>query len=121
MLPYQAIETPWRPYMPVFLTTGVGLSLTLAAGIMFWVRLFDTVVELLLGVPSDHKASRFGRRRTWMALTALGFFGFVPGAADMVAGEAPLRTIYALPSCLAGLIGLLALRRIAPAQCRSVS
>jgi hypothetical protein len=51
------------------------------------------------------------------ALTALAFIGFLPGAAHGL-GETTLRAIYALPSCL---IGLLALRRIAPTQCRSVS
>lgn len=54
------------------------------------------------------------------ALTALAFIGFLPGAVHGP-GETALRAIYALPSCLAGLIGLLALRRVAPAQCRSVS
>jgi Na+/melibiose symporter-like transporter len=69
MLVYQAIETPWRLYMPVFLTTGVGLSLTATAGLMLWIRMFDTVIEPLLGIASDNHASRFGRRRPWMAFS----------------------------------------------------
>lgn len=69
MLVYQAIETPWRLYMPAFMTTSVGLSLTAVAGLMFWIRLFDAVFEPLLGFASDRKAGRFGRRRPWIALS----------------------------------------------------
>ncbi|CAN5406330.1 MFS transporter [soil metagenome] len=66
MIVFQAIEVPWRIYMPAFLVAHVGLSLAAVAALMFWIRLLDTVADPCVGIASDRIATRFGRRRPWM-------------------------------------------------------
>lgn len=66
MFVFQAVEVPWRVYMPAFLTQGIGLSLAAVAALLFWVRVVDTLADPVIGFLSDRTATPIGRRRPWM-------------------------------------------------------
>lgn len=62
----QAMELPWRLFLPAFLTAHVGLSLGSVAGLLMWIRFFDVVADPVVGWLSDHIPTPMGRRRFWM-------------------------------------------------------
>jgi Na+/melibiose symporter-like transporter len=63
----QAIEIPWRVYLPSFLTGSLGLGLAGVGALLAAVRLFDVGFDLFVGWASDRWPTRFGRRKPWMA------------------------------------------------------
>jgi len=63
----QAIEIPWRVYLPAFLTGTLGFPLAAIGTLLAAVRLFDTGLDLFVGWASDRWPTRFGRRKPWMA------------------------------------------------------
>lgn len=70
MLIMQAIEVPWRTYLPSLFATKLGLSLGAVGGLLMAVRVFDTVVEPVVAWASDRFSTRWGQRRPWMAAGA---------------------------------------------------
>lgn len=63
-------------YLLFFLTEVVGLSPTLAGGVLLIGRIWDAANDPLIGWMSDRTRSRWGRRYPWLVLGALplGFF-----------------------------------------------
>lgn len=67
VLMIQAIEIPWRVYLPAVLTQNLGYGLAVIGTLLFAIRLFDTFFDLAVGWASDRWPTRFGRRKPWMA------------------------------------------------------
>ncbi len=66
----QAIEIPWRTYLPSLFATKFGLSLGAVGALMMAIRLFDGVAEPAIAWASDRFPTRWGLRRPWMAAGA---------------------------------------------------
>lgn len=66
VLVFQALELPWRVFLPVFFSETLGLQLAAVAALMMWIRLFDMVADPLVGWASDRFATPWGLRRPWM-------------------------------------------------------
>lgn len=61
-----------------YCTNVLGLSAFVAGQILFWVRAYDLVADLVIGHASDRTQSPMGRRRPWLLAGALGSFaGFI--------------------------------------------
>lgn len=73
-LPALALAIPTIPVyvqLPSFYATEIGLSLGAVGGALLAARLLDVVTDPLIGVLSDARPTRFGRRKPWIALGAL--------------------------------------------------
>jgi GPH family glycoside/pentoside/hexuronide:cation symporter len=57
----------------IFLTDNVGLSATLAGTALLIGKLWDAVIDPVIGYLSDRTRTRMGRRRPWLLLAALPF------------------------------------------------
>lgn len=66
VLVFQALELPWRVFLPVFFSEVLGLQLAAVAALMMWIRLFDMVADPTVGWASDRFATPIGLRRPWM-------------------------------------------------------
>lgn len=66
VLVFQALELPWRIFLPPFFSGTLGLDLAVVGALMMWIRLFDMVADPLVGWASDRFPTRFGLRRPWM-------------------------------------------------------
>lgn len=66
VLVMQAIELPWRIFLPAFFATSVGIDLAAVGTLMLAIRLFDMVADPLVGWASDRFSTRIGARRPWM-------------------------------------------------------
>lgn len=55
-------------YMPQFYAAEIGLGLAALGGVFFIGRLWDAVIDPLVGNWSDRTRSRWGRRKPWIAL-----------------------------------------------------
>src|SRR5262249_55949321 len=82
-IPIAAIGLPLAVYLPPFYAGPMGLGLA-AVGTLFMVaRLWDVVVDPVLGVLSDRFPSRWGRRRHWVVISVpimmtASYYIFVP-------------------------------------------
>jgi len=63
-----ALAMPLQVYVPTLYAQEIGLSLTTVGVILLIARLWDMVVDPIVGMLSDRVRTRFGRRRTWMAI-----------------------------------------------------
>lgn len=73
-LPAIALAIPTIPVyvqLPSYYATAVGLSLSAVGAAMLGARLLDVVTDPLIGLLSDGRPTRFGRRKPWIALGAL--------------------------------------------------
>ena len=67
-------------YLAPFYASEMGIELAAIGGIFFVARLFDAVIDPVVGNLSDLTRSRFGRRKPWIAvgtpilMVALYFF-----------------------------------------------
>lgn len=61
------VGIPVYVYLPKFYTDVVGINVALLGYILFSVRLFDAVTDPVIGYISDRTATRFGRRRPYIA------------------------------------------------------
>ncbi len=66
VLVFQAIELPWRVYLPAFFAETLGLPLALTGTLLMMIRLFDVVADPLVGWASDRFPTRYGLRRPWL-------------------------------------------------------
>ncbi|MGF7149006.1 Na+/melibiose symporter-like transporter [Sphingomonas zeicaulis] len=94
MVVVQTIETAWRVYLPNFFSTTLGLSLGMAGFVLMAARLFDSLIDPLIGWASDRFPTRYGHRRPWLVagtplivIGALGAFFVWPwtGPATLIA------------------------------------
>jgi Na+/melibiose symporter-like transporter len=67
VLAIQAVELPWRLYLPSFFSQGLGLPLARVGTLLMAIRLFDMVLDPVVGWASDRFPTRLGMRRPWMA------------------------------------------------------
>ncbi len=65
------IGIPVYVYIPKFYTDVVGINVVMLGYILFSVRMFDAVTDPILGYVSDRTATRFGRRRPYIALGSI--------------------------------------------------
>jgi Na+/melibiose symporter-like transporter len=93
MLTVQAIEIPWRSYLPALFAQTLGLKLATVGTLFLAIRLLDMMIDPVIGWSSDRLPTRFGQRRPWMMLSVpLIMSGawqvFLPGAATSSIGLA---------------------------------
>ena len=65
------IGIPVYIYIPKFYTDVIGINVILLGYILFSVRIFDAVTDPIIGYLSDRTATRFGRRRPYIAIGAV--------------------------------------------------
>lgn len=70
MLIMQAIEVPWRTYLPSLFSTRFGLPLAAIGALFMAIRIFDCAVEPAIAWASDRFPTRWGHRRPWMVAGA---------------------------------------------------
>jgi GPH family glycoside/pentoside/hexuronide:cation symporter len=78
------VGIPVYVFVPKFYTGTVGVDLKVAGAILGGVRVFDAVLDPLVGVLSDRTRTRLGRRRPWVVL------GSVPLALALVLLLSPI-------------------------------
>ena len=66
MLAVDAIELPWRTYLPALFTETLGLPLAAVGALLMAIRLFDMMLDPAIGWASDRYPTRFGQRKPWM-------------------------------------------------------
>ncbi len=77
-------------YVPTFFQKVTGLSLATIGLVFMLMRLWDAVIDPVIGSFSDRTRSRWGRRKPWIALgtpfllVMLYFFCFPPASAGLV-------------------------------------
>lgn len=67
-LPLAALNLPLYVYLPTFYSAELGLDLAAVGGVLLLARLFDTVIDPLMGELSDRLATPLGHRRPWLIL-----------------------------------------------------
>jgi GPH family glycoside/pentoside/hexuronide:cation symporter len=65
------VGIPIYVYLPKFYTDTVGIEITALGTILASVRIFDALTDPLMGYLSDRTATRFGRRRPFIAVGAV--------------------------------------------------
>lgn len=68
-IPIAALGLPLAVHLPAFYAGAMGLGLATVGTIFFLARLFDVVIDPMLGILSDKIDTRWGRRRFWMVLS----------------------------------------------------
>lgn len=75
-LPAAFLYVPLTTLLPAFYAQELGVSLAAVGGFMFVSRIFDIVIDPVLGRWSDQTRSRWGRRKPFMVLaTPITMFG----------------------------------------------
>ena len=69
-LPLAALNLPLYVYLPTFYSAALGLDLTAVGAALLLARLFDTVIDPLMGELSDRLRTPWGQRRPWLVLGA---------------------------------------------------
>ncbi len=77
------IGIPVYVYLPKFYSDTMGISISAVGIILMVVRIFDALTDPVIGYASDRISTRFGRRRPFIALGAVGLsisilFLFIP-------------------------------------------
>ena len=72
-LPLAGAGLPLAVYLPAFYAQQAGLGLTVVGLVFMLGRFWDAAADPLVGVLSDQTATRFGRRRPWIAVGGLLF------------------------------------------------
>lgn len=65
-MPIQVASLPVSAFIPNYYGADLGLSLAAVGTVWLFARLFDAVLDPLIGYASDRTETRFGRRRVWM-------------------------------------------------------
>ncbi len=71
-IPLAVIGIPVYVFLPKFYTDTVGLNISTIGILLMAVRMFDAITDPVIGYLSDRTSSRFGRRKPYIALGALG-------------------------------------------------
>lgn len=75
-LPLSFLFVPLTALLPAFYAQELGLSLAAVGGFLLVSRLFDVIIDPVLGRWSDNTRTSFGRRRPWMIVgTPITMFG----------------------------------------------
>jgi len=77
------IGIPVYVYLPKFYSDTMGISISAVGILLMVVRIFDALTDPVIGYASDRISTRFGRRRPFIALGAVGLsisilFLFIP-------------------------------------------
>lgn len=77
------IGIPVYVYLPKFYTDTMGISISAVGILLMAVRIFDALTDPVIGYVSDRISTRFGRRRPFIAIGAVGLsisilFLFIP-------------------------------------------
>ena len=67
-LPLAALNLPLYVFLPTFYSAELGLDLATVGGVLLLARLFDTVIDPLMGEFGDRVTTPFGQRRPWLVL-----------------------------------------------------
>ena len=70
-LPVAALAFPFYVLVPEFYTSEVGVPIATVGFVLLLVRIIDAVTDPLAGTLADWTRPRFGRRRSWVLLSAL--------------------------------------------------
>lgn len=73
--PLAILIVPLYNYLPAFYASEVGLNMTVIGIIFFTSRLWDGLLDPLIGLLSDRTQTRLGARKPWIAGGALGLLG----------------------------------------------
>lgn len=101
--PLLALTLPTVIFLPPYFVTHLGLPGSVVAAIFFGARMFDIILDPLLGSLQDRTETRWGRRRIWLAgaclpLMALIWVVFIhlgPGSSAMAAGAGVIAMYFA--------------------------
>jgi Na+/melibiose symporter-like transporter len=69
-LPIAALSLPFYVMVPEFYTKDVGIPIATVGFVLLLVRILDAVTDPLAGALSDWTRPAFGRRRTWVIVSA---------------------------------------------------
>lgn len=100
-LPLALLLIPLTTLLPTYYSQATSLSLQTIGYVFLAARLFDGIIDPVIGLASDRTPSRYGRRRSWMiAGTLLAMLGcwlvFFPGSdATAVTLTLSLAVLYA--------------------------
>ena len=61
-------------YLLFYMTDSLGISVLVASQLIFFVRMYDLVTDLIMGHISDRTNTRIGRRRPYLLLGAITCF-----------------------------------------------
>jgi GPH family glycoside/pentoside/hexuronide:cation symporter len=61
-------------YLLFYMTDSLGISVLVASQIIFFVRIYDLITDLIMGHVSDRTQSKIGRRRPYLLIGAIGCF-----------------------------------------------
>lgn len=70
-LPLAALGVTFYVYLPKFYSDYVGIDLQVLSVIIIASRMWDAVIDPLIGALSDRTSSRFGRRRSWIGAATI--------------------------------------------------
>ena len=82
-IPIAALGLPLAVYLPPFYAGPMGLGLATVGTVFMLARIWDVLIDPLLGYLSDRFPSRWGRRRHWLVISvpilmASSWFIFIP-------------------------------------------
>lgn len=94
--PLLALSLPTIIFLPPYFASHLGIPLTVVSAIFLGARVFDLLIDPMVGGLQDRTESRFGRRRFWLAITCAPlmfmiwwvFLGLPPGVAHWHASAA---------------------------------
>ena len=67
--PISALGLPLVVHLPPFYANTLGLGLTVVGSIFMLARLWDVIIDPMIGILSDRYETRWGRRRHWIVLS----------------------------------------------------
>jgi Na+/melibiose symporter-like transporter len=67
--PLLALTLPTIIFLPPYFASHLGIPLTVVSAIFLGARMFDLLIDPMVGGIQDRTESRFGRRRLWLAIT----------------------------------------------------
>jgi len=94
--PLLALSLPTIIFLPPYFASHLGIPLAAVSAIFLGARVFDLLIDPMVGGIQDRTETRFGRRRLWIALTCpplmvmvwFVFLGLWPGVDFMIAAVA---------------------------------